>query len=166
MTEEQKQQERQLKADVAAELQAGRNTYLTKYRYALADTDRRLEDYVTSVIDNPDAHNIYELLKIRRFFQLLDKYDWKAKRVKRKIKLYERIKFSGTSGRTRYRLTPVQVFQMAHIFGFARPDGRRLIRVVYIFVPRKFSKTTWAAFLAVDDLQSLRYYHIRHKKSF
>lgn len=152
MTEEQKQQERQLKADVAAELQAGRNTYLTKYRYALADTDRRLEDYVTSVIDNPDAHNIYELLKIRRFFQLLDKYDWKAKRVKRKIKLYERIKFSGTSGRTRYRLTPVQVFQMAHIFGFARPDGRRLIRVVYIFVPRKFSKTTWAAFLAVDDL--------------
>ena len=152
MTEEQKAQERQLKADAAKELQAGRNEYLTKYRYALADTDKRLEAYVADIIDNPEAHNVYELLKIKRFFELLDKYLWKPKRVKRKIKLYERLKFSGTSGRQRYKLTPVQVFQMAHIFGFARPDGRRLIRIVYIFVPRKFSKTTWAAFLAVDDL--------------
>jgi phage terminase large subunit-like protein len=33
-----------------------------------------------------------------------------------------------------------------------RPDGRRLIRTCYIFVPRKFSKTTFAAFMAVDDM--------------
>lgn len=152
MTEEEKIRERQIKADVTAELQANREAYATRYRYALIDTDKRIAAYVFNVIDNPDRHNVNELLKIRRFFRLLDKWDWKPSRVKRKIKLYERLKFSGTTGRQRYKLTPVQVFQMAHIFGFARPDGRRLIRVVYIFVPRKFSKTTWAAFLAVDDL--------------
>ena len=152
MTEEEKIRKRQLKADTAAELQANRDSYLTKYRYALSDTDKRLTEYVTAVIDNPEAHNLYELLKIKRFFQMLDRWDWKPKRVKKKIRLYESLKFSGTSGRRRYRLTPVQVFQMANIFGFARPDGRRLIRVVYIFVPRKFSKTTFAAFLAVDDM--------------
>ena len=152
MTEEEKIRKRQLKADTAAELQANRDSYLTKYRYALSDTDKRLTEYVTAVIDNPEAHNLYELLKIKRFFQMLDRWDWRPKRVKKKIRLYESLKFSGTSGRRRYRLTPVQVFQMANIFGFARPDGRRLIRVVYIFVPRKFSKTTFAAFLAVDDM--------------
>lgn len=152
MTEEEKIRERQIKADVAAELQANREAYAGRYRYALIDTDKRMAEYVFNVIDNPDGHNVNELLKIRRFFQLLDKWDWKPKRVKRKIKLYEKLKFSGTSGRQRYKLTPVQVFQMAHIFGFARPDGRRLIRTAYIFVPRKFSKTTWAAFLAVDDM--------------
>jgi len=152
MTEEEKSGERQIKADVAAELQQSQEAYADRYRYALIDTDKRIADYVFNVIDHPDRHNVNELLKIRRFFQLLDKWDWKPQRVKRKIKLYERLKFSGTTGRQRYILTPVQVFQMAHIFGFARPDGRRLIRTAYIFVPRKFSKTTWAAFLAVDDL--------------
>lgn len=152
MTEEEKSRERQIKADVAAELQVNRKAYAVKYRYALIDTDKRMAEYVFNVIDNPDGHNVNELLKIRRFFQLLDKWDWKPRRVKRKIRLYEKLKFSGTSGRRHYKLTPVQVFQMAHIFGFARPDGRRLIRTAYIFVPRKFSKTTWAAFLAVDDM--------------
>ena len=137
MTQEEKAKKRQLKDEVAAELQANRDNYLTRYSYALTETDKRMTDYVLSVIDNPDGHNLYELLKIRRFFQMLDKWVWKPKRVKKKIRLYEKLKFSGTSGRRRYKLTPVQVFQMANIFGFARPDGRRLIRIVYIFVPRK-----------------------------
>lgn len=152
MTEEEKSRERQLKTDVVAELQTNREAYGKRYRYALTDTDRRVTDYVFAVIDNPNAHNLYELLKVKRFFSMLDRWQWNAKRVKKKIRLYEKLKFSGTSGRRRYKLTPVQVFQFANIFGFARPDGRRLIRLVYIFVPRKFSKTTFAAFLAVDDM--------------
>lgn len=152
MTDEEKGRYRQLKEDVVNELQANRARYIQTYSYALYDTDLRISEYVLGNIDNPEAHNLYELLAIRRFFLLLDKYQWKPKRVKRKIRLYEKIRFSGTTGRRRYKLTPVQVFQMAHIFGFALPDGRRLIRTAYIFVPRKFSKTTWAAFLAVDDL--------------
>ena len=98
MTEEEKSRERQIKADVAAELQVNRKAYAVKYRYALIDTDKRMAEYVFNVIDNPDGHNVNELLKIRRFFQLLDKWDWKPKRVKRKIRLYEKLKFSGHRG--------------------------------------------------------------------
>ena len=37
---------------------------------ALTATDRRISDYITSVIDNPDAHNLYEILGIERFLTL------------------------------------------------------------------------------------------------
>lgn len=149
MTEEEKQRERKYKADALEELQA---LDLSRYSYALADTEPRLEIYVREVIDNPGRHNVNEVLKVKRFFEMLDRWEWKPKRVQRFVKFYETLKFSGTSGRRHYKLTPVQMFQFANIFGFARPDGRRLIRLVYIFVPRKFSKTTSAAALAVYDL--------------
>lgn len=149
MTEEEKQRERKYKSDAVAELRALK---LNRYRYALEDTDQRLGDYVREVMDHPEAHNVNEVLKVRRFFLMLDRWEWKAKRVKRFVKFYETMRFSGTTGRQRYKLTPVQMFQFANIFGFARPDGRRLIRLAYIFVPRKFSKTTSAAALAVYDL--------------
>lgn len=152
MTQEEKERYRRLKADAAAELQEGRGTYATRYRHALVDTDGRIGEYVFSVIDNPDAHNLYEILGVRRFLQMLDKYDWKPKRVKRFIKFYELLKFSGIRGRMRYKLTPVQTFQFANIYGFARADGRRLTRTVYLFVPRKFSKTTSCAAMAVYDM--------------
>ncbi len=151
MTEEEKIRERKFKADVADELH-NIKPYLSKYRHALEDTDQRMAQYICEVIDNPDAHNLYELLQIRRFFQMLDKYEWKSKKVKRFIKFYEVLKFSGTICRQRYKMTPVQVFQFANIFGFVDSIGRRLIRTVYIFVPRKFSKTTSAASLAVFDM--------------
>ncbi len=152
MTEEEKIRERKFKADVVAELQAMRPTMATRYHRALDDTDKRMAQYIFSVVDNPDAHNLYELLGIRRFFSMLDKYRWKKGRVKRFIKFYEILRFNGTSGRTRYKLTPVQTFQFANIFGFVDEKGRRLIRTAYIFVPRKFSKTTSAASLAVYDM--------------
>ena len=152
MTAEERSKEREFKAQVVEELQANRDTYLKKYAYALAGTDQRMEDYVCQVIDNPDDHNLYEHLKIRRFFLMLDKWEWKPKRAKKKIRLFEKLKFSGTSGRRCVKLSPVQVFSFANIYGLARPDGRRLIRTVYKFVPRKYGKTTEAAGLAVDDL--------------
>lgn len=150
MTEQEKQAERQCKADAVDAL---RSLDLERYRYALADTDQRMEDYVREVIDNPVRHNINEVLKVKRFFSMLDRWEWKKNRVRRFIDFYEElVKFSGTNGRTHYKMTSVQVFQFANIFGLARPDGRRLIRLAYIFVPRKFSKTTSAAALAVYDL--------------
>ena len=142
----------QYKADIVEDIQRGRSIYASRYRRALIDTDKRIGDYVFSVIDNPDKHNLYEILGVRRFLQMLDKYDWKPKRVKRFFKFYQALKFSGLKGRTRYKLTPVQAFQFANIYGFARPDGRRLIRTAYLFVPRKFSKTTSCAALAVYDM--------------
>ena len=89
MTEEEKSKLRQLKADVADGLQRQRHFYEKKYRYALADTDGRIGGYVFSVIDNPEAHNLYELLKVRRFFSMLDRWRWNARRVKKFVKFYE-----------------------------------------------------------------------------
>ena len=145
MTHEEIERWQRYKADTVAEIQQGRSTYAERYRRALIDTDKRIGDYVFSVIDNPDKHNLYEILGVKRFLQMLDKYDWKPKRVKRFFKFYQALKFSGLKGRTRYKLTPVQAFQFANIYGFARDDGRRLIRTAYLFVPRKFSKTTSCA---------------------
>ncbi|MBR3466882.1 MAG: terminase large subunit [Bacteroidales bacterium] len=118
----------------------------------LDKTDKRIMGYVRGVVDNEAGHNLYEGLAVRRFFALLDRYGWDVWRVRNFVKFYESVKFSGTSGRQRYKMTPVQVFQTASIFGHKMPDGRRLIRTAYLFVPRKFSKTTYAAALAVHDI--------------
>ncbi len=152
MTQEEKERLRKLKAEAVEELQEGRSTYATRYHDALVDTDRRIGDYVFGVIDHPDCHNLYEVLGVRRFLQMLDRHAWKRGRVRQFFKFYEALRFSGIKGRTRYKLTPVQAYQFANIFGFAQPDGRRLIRTAYLFVPRKFSKTTSCAALAVYDI--------------
>ena len=152
MTEEEKVRLRSLKADTAAWLQRDRDVYPIRYRCALVETDRRIGDYVYGVIDNPERHNLYELLAVKRFFHMLDRYEWSPKRVKHFFRFYQALRFSGINGRTRYKLTPVQAFQFANIFGFVKPGGRRLIRSVYLFVPRKFSKTTSSAALAVYDM--------------
>lgn len=149
MTETEKEERRKLKADTASWLGG---VDLGAYSYALEGTDPRILEYAHIVIDHPDDHNVWELLALKRFFYLLDKYQWKRGRVRRFLDFYECLKFNGQNGRRSYRLTPIQCFQFANIFGFARPDGLRLIRDAYYFVPRKFSKTTSAASLAVYDL--------------
>lgn len=121
--------------------------------YKLEKADKRLETYVYSCIGNPEKHNLYELLSILRFFRFLDKYEFRISEVKRFIVFYEKLKFSGTKGKTRYKLTPIQVFQFANILGFYRPGtNKRLIREALLFVPRKFSKTTSVASLSIYDL--------------
>lgn len=152
MTGEEKTRERLFKERISEELQRLWPGWQTKYGYALSGTDGRMSKYIDTVIGNPDLHNLYELLQVRRFFLMLDRYEWKSGRVKKFIMFYEMLRFNGACGRTRYRMTPVQVFQFANIFGFVDSDGRRLIRTVYLFVPRKYSKTTSAASLAVYDL--------------
>ncbi|MCS2887977.1 hypothetical protein NXV14_12125 [Bacteroides fragilis] len=92
--------------------------------YQLDKADIRLNTYIAGCIGNPEAHNLYELLAIRRFFYLLDKYDFRPGKVRRFIVFYEKLKFSGTKGLTRYKLTPVQVFQFANILGFYRPGDK------------------------------------------
>lgn len=121
-------------------------------RFDLSSTDKRLGVYVRECIDNPEGHNLYELLAILRFFLFLDKYIFKPSEVKAFIYFYERLKFSGTKGRQRYKMTPVQVFQVACIFGFFKANGKRLCRDALLFVPRKFNKTGFAAAVATYDL--------------
>lgn len=138
----------QLKSDTVAYLQG-----IDVYSYRLDRADNRMNVYINACVEHPDGHNLYELLSIRRFFCLLGKYDFRIGEVKKFVTFYERLKFSGTKGKTRYKLTPIQVFQFANIVGFYHPGtDRRLIREALLFVPRKFSKTTSVASLSIYDL--------------
>ena len=148
MTEEEKDRLRQAKTDVSAQLAKvlGR---LGDYR--LVEVDERLECYVEEVAWNPDGHNLYEQLAVMRFLRMADKYGINATEVHRFFTLYENLYFPGKAGLQRYRLTPVQAFQFASIYGFWN-NGHRVVREAVLFVPRKFSKTTSSASLAIDDL--------------
>ena len=152
MTEIEIRNEISYKAEVAERLGHIRPTLLHRYAAAMVDTDRRIGEYCMEVTGHPDAHNLYELLAVERFLKMLDRHQWNGKAVKRFFRFYESLRFNGTNGRQRYRLTPVQCFQFGSIFGLRDGSGRRLTRTAYIFVPRKFSKTTSAASLAVYDM--------------
>lgn len=148
MTEEEKDRLRQAKTDVSAQLAEvlGR---LGDYR--LVEVDERLDCYVEEVAGNPDGHNLYEQLAVMRFLRMADKYGINATEVQRFFTFYENLYFPGKTGLQRYRLTPVQAFQFASIYGFWN-NGHRVVREAVLFVPRKFSKTTSSASLAIDDL--------------
>lgn len=146
MTEEEKDRLRQAKIDVSVQL-----AKVPIVDYWLCEVDARLELYVTEVANNPSAHNLYEQLAVMRFFRMADKYGINATEVQRFFTLYENLHFPGKSGLQKYALTPVQTFQFASIYGFWKGD-RRVVREAILFVPRKFSKTTSSASLAIDDL--------------
>ena len=146
MTEEEKDRLRQAKIDVSARL-----ADVTIADYRLCEVDVRLEQYVTEVAENPTAHNLYEQLAVLRFFCMADKYGINATEVQRFFTLYENLHFPGKTGLQKYKLTPLQAFQFASIYGFWN-GGRRVVREAILFVPRKFSKTTSSAALAIDDL--------------
>ena len=152
MTEEQTAREKQYKAGVAARMGEALPHWRQAWQAALDEADPRIWQYCEAVARDPAEHNVYELLAVERLFLLLGKYRWEPGRVRRFFRFYETLRFSGVRGRTRYRLTPVQCFQFASIYGLTLHDGRRLVRTAYIFVPRKFSKTTSAASMAVYDM--------------
>lgn len=158
------------------EEKAGELAAIDLEEYQLDTVDVRLLRYVNEVKMNPEGHNLYEILSVLKFLRLMKKYVFRASKVKKFSKLYESLKFSGMDGRRCYKLTPIQYFQFASMLGFYRwedvgsaegypdKDGkvkkvengrryelRRLVRDVILFVPRKFSKTTGTASLAVYD---------------
>lgn len=147
MDESQKEKLRQAKRDAVNALRA-----IPAVRYtALSETDPRLQVYCEMVRDEPEAHNLYEVLSVVRFFALREKYDWDNRAVRRFIKFAETVKLSGTTCRRRYKCTPVQVFQYASIWGF-QSEGKRLVRRACLFIPRKYSKTTTCAIFAAYDM--------------
>lgn len=146
MTEEEKDKLRQAKADVTALLGS-----MPIDRYRLAGIDSRLDNYVREVAGNPDGHNLYEQLAVVRFLRLCDRYGINVTEVCQFCDFYESLYFPGKEGQQRYKLTPVQYFQFASIFAFWQ-DGKRVVREVVLYVPRKFSKTTSTASLAIYDM--------------
>lgn len=118
---------------------------------ALEDIDARLAEYVGGVVSHPYEHNLFEQLAVGRFIAMVRRYGLRGKYVRRFITFYELLRFPGKRGRCSYRLTPVQVFQFASIYGFW--DGpRRVVREACLYVPRKFSKTTSSAAFVLYDL--------------
>lgn len=82
---------------------------------------------------------------------MCDRYGFNVTEVQQFYTFYECLYFPGKSGQQQYKLTPVQCFQFASIFAFWQ-DGRRVVREAVLYVPRKFSKTTSTASLAIYDV--------------
>lgn len=115
--------------------------------------DERLTCYIKECISSPERHNLYELLAIKRFWAMCQKYELRPLEVRKTIVVYEYLKFPSDKGAKSFKLTPVQVFQFTNIEGFYYHDtNRRVITEALLFVPRKFSKTTSVASFAVKDL--------------
>lgn len=146
MTDEERQRLITAKANITAELDRFRFG-----SYRLKKIDKRLDHYVRMVAKHPEGHNLFEQLAVRRFFTMYDRYGVNLSEVKRFFTLYESLYFPGKRGHQRYELTPVQTFQFASIYGFWHND-KRVVREAVLYVPRKFSKTTSSASLAIDDL--------------
>lgn len=96
-TDEEKRRDRELKRTLSARLPRLVSGW-ERHRRQLDDTDPRIMEYCTAVAADPDAHNLYEILGIVRFHELLDRYAWNRKRVRRFFRFYELLRFSGTHG--------------------------------------------------------------------
>ena len=97
----------------------------------LAAVDSRLLTYCEGVAANePDTHNLYEVLGVVRFLRLLDDYPYDTDKVRRVIRTHEGewrdgqyipgtggLKFTGMEGPTRYQMTPFQVYMYALLYG-------------------------------------------------
>ena len=88
MTESDKDSLRLMKAGISEDLSSGRVALLDGHAEALA-ADVRIGEYLDGVMRNPDAHNLYELLGVRRFFSLLDRWRWDSGKVRRFFRFYE-----------------------------------------------------------------------------
>lgn len=120
--------------------------------YDLGSVDMRLHEYCTRLISDPDGHNLYELLALKRFLVFLGKYEFRRSAAKKALLALETFRFPGKKGMQPLNLSPVQVFLVCGIYGFYRPNGKRLAQYVMLFVPRKFGKTTLVAGIAEYDL--------------
>lgn len=146
----QKNRRRKMKSDVCGwMLDKGRDIISAS---RLDEVDGRLLDYAIGVAVSPESHNLFELLALKRSLSFMAKYDFRAKEARRAVASIELLKFVGPGGMQPIRLSPVQVFMLAGIYGFYRHDGRRLVRNVLLFVPRKFGKTTIVAGISIKEL--------------
>ena len=113
--------------------------------------DERLYDYVLDNTNNPQNHNLYELLAVARFIRFFSTYRFSRAQYRKFVTFYESLEFKGNNGPERYVMTPVQCFQVANIYGFYN-GSKRVCRNALLFVPRKFSKTTFVACVAIYDM--------------
>lgn len=154
----------------------------------LREVDDRLWGYLHGVaVNEPDEHNLHEVLGALKFARVFTSHPFEVGKVRTRIRCYEGrwegihhipgsggLLFSGLHGRTYYRLTPIQVYMLAGIYGphrwadTASPEGsrpmleteevrngtiwdyRRMVTEAVLFIPRKFGKTTLGAFFQFE----------------
>ena len=103
-------------------------TLLPLDKKELKEVDGRLFAYLLSLCNEPEVHNVWEILGGVRFLRIFRQYPFNATKVKRILRLYEGewkdgeyvdggLLFSGLRGRTHYQLTPIQVFMLAGVYG-------------------------------------------------
>ena len=143
---------RKRKADVVEDLQHEGKGELLRLKSVLNQADKRIMEYALNTISDPDCHNLFELLILARFIRFMDKYEFRISAVQAVIMVIESLRFPSQNGLTTLKLSPVQTFALAFIYGFFRPDSRRLIRNAMLFVPRKFGKTTLVSGIAIYEL--------------
>lgn len=114
--------------------------------------DPRIQSYVYTNLFEPEKHGIYEILAVGRFLSFFNKYDFSIKDYRRYITFAEQLKIPSKDGMRAFRLEPFQCFLMANIWGWKHPDGTRVTRDALFYVPRKASKTSLIAQLAIYDL--------------
>lgn len=120
----------------------------------LDNIDSRITQYVIDNLTNYDEHNKYEILAVLRFLDFLQREDLVLKKneVKKFFTFYETLKFPSNKGMQSFKLTPNQCFIFANILGFYyKESGYRVCRDTLLFCPRKWSKTTSVASLAIYD---------------
>lgn len=161
------------------------------YRDRLALIDGRLVEYMEDLLrEDEDVHNLDEILCFRKFLRLLNTYDFAYEEVY--AVLYDAegewedgkhikggLKIDGIYGTGHYRLTPMQVYTFAWIYGFKRwvdtgskngsrmlmpsermgengtiEDLRRLVSFFVLFWPRKLAKTFTSAFIQFEGLMN------------
>ena len=94
----------------------------------LKEVDGRLFAYLFALYNEPEVHNVWEILGGVRFLRIFRQYPFNTTKVKRILRLYEGewkdgeyvdggLLFSGLRGRTHYQLTPIQVFMLAGVYG-------------------------------------------------
>lgn len=112
----------------------------------------RLRDYITGCMEDPAHHNLYELLAIPRFASFIEKYCYLPEMMARIVRFFEALPQPSAEGRVYVKMSPVQLFQYANIYGFYTAAGKRLTREALLFVPRKYGKTSNAANMALYDV--------------
>lgn len=112
----------------------------------------RLRDYIAGCIEEPERHNLYELLAIPRFAGHVAKYLYFPEMVARIVRFFEALPQPSAKGRVYVKMSPVQLFQYACIYGFYTRGGKRLTREALLFVPRKYGKTSNAANMSLYEV--------------
>ena len=149
MDESETRERRKLKREVSEVLPS---CLTSDIRNALFKADPRIITYCEALINEPHAHNLFELLGLKRFLSFFGKYIFDPIKVKQQIFIIESFKYPGTNGNENIKLSPIQAYAMAGIFGFWKSSIKRLTENVLLFVPRKFGKTTIMSGVSASEL--------------